>query len=50
MDRVQPMIKNTALGKMSELFCSVLPPSALQAGHGTAAGLSHPGDRHQQAE
>ena len=26
------------------------PPSTPQAGHGTAAGLSHPGHRHQQAE
>lgn len=31
-------------------FCSVAPPSTLQAGHRTAAGLPHPGHRHQQAE
>lgn len=28
----------------------MVSPSALQAGHGTAAGFPHPGHRHQQAE
>lgn len=38
------LVQHVSVGLLSG---APLPP---QAGHGTAAGLSHPGDRHQQAE